>query len=99
MTNQFLFAVALLIVVIGLLAISAILLRIAFRLLVARDEDYRAAKTLSPTSILRVLAGDVNAYRNDMRDYAVSAGIAKDLKTGRLKAQGRISKELIDPLI
>ncbi|KFB11354.1 hypothetical protein [Nitratireductor basaltis] len=81
------------------LIFGLLLVRVSILLGVAKKDDVLAARSHSGSSFRAIAKGDVNAYRSGKRDYAVAAGIAIDRRTGKLLPQGRVSDELIEPLL
>lgn len=83
----------------GLTFIGIYLAKISYRLLTANRSDFELAREHSPKKLNEIFAGEADTYRNEARDYAVAAGMVVDLDTGRLEPQGKLSKELLDPLL
>ena len=88
------------VVVLFAVFIGATLFRSGVMLLCARPESIRDAQYHSPKSALKVIRGEVDAYRSDgSRDSSVAAGIAIDKRNGVLMLQGRVSDEVLEGLI
>ena len=82
-----------------LLLSGLFLMKLGMKLFVAPRDHRNLAKSHSPKNMKDIARGKADAYKNGERDYAVVAGMSINLKTNKLEPQGRVSRELIDPLI
>lgn len=82
------------------LFISGTLIRAGFTHVFTRSDILRDAEAHSPSEPLKVVRGEIDAYRgNDKRDSSIAAGIARDTKTKKLMLQGRVSDEVVETLV
>ncbi len=83
---------------VSLVLLGTQLLVLAMRVWTSGQTKYVAAYELTKNP-LTAIRGEVDALHSGNRDFRVACGIAVDLKTGRLIAQGRVSDEIINGLI
>lgn len=86
-------------IAIFLLFIGLFFMKLGLKLFVAPRDHRDLAKAHSPKNMKDIVNGKADAYKNGERDYAVIAGMSVNLKTKKLEPQGRVSRELINPLI
>ncbi len=79
--------------------VGLLLIRHGLVLVTSSQGTFAAAQQAGPKTTKDALSGNIDPTERQQRDYALSAGMAVDLKTGKIMPQGRLSDEMVEGLI